>query len=44
MGKHNLNLDLNPMALDPRKSNIHKIVVLVNRMVRKIFGPDMEET
>ena len=43
MGKHKLRLDLNPMALNPRKSNPHKIIVLVNRMVRKIFRPNMEE-
>jgi hypothetical protein len=36
---HRLNLDLNPTALNPRKNNRHKIIVLV----RKIFRPNIEE-
>ena len=43
MEKNKLNLDLNQMTLNPRKSNLHKIIVLVNRSVRKIFRPNMEE-
>jgi len=43
MRKHKFNLDLNPMALNLRKGNLHKIIMLVNRVVRKIFRPDMEE-
>jgi len=43
MGKRKFNLYLNPMALNLRKSNLHKIIILVNRMVRRIFRPNMEE-
>jgi phosphopantothenate synthetase len=43
MGKNKLNIDLNPVALNSRKGNLNKIIVLVNRMVRKIFRPNMEE-
>jgi hypothetical protein len=38
-----VNLDLNPTALNPRNNNCHKIIVLVNGMVRKIFRPNIDE-
>jgi len=43
MRKLKFYLDLNPTALNLRKSNLHKIIMLVDRMVRKISRPDMKE-
>jgi hypothetical protein len=41
--KHRVNIDLNPTALNPRNNSRHKIIVLVNGMVRKIFRPNIEK-